>query len=66
MSKYLIFSDLHGSIESLEIIIETSYYQAVYPVEKYVVGSFVGKFCQEKKCYWIYLLMVWFYVVELK
>ena len=32
----------------LEIIIETSYYQAVYPVEKYVVGSFVGKFCQEK------------------
>lgn len=24
------------------------YYQAVYPVEKHAVGSFVGKFCQER------------------
>lgn len=32
----------------LEIIIETSYYQAVYPVEKHSVGSFVGKFCEER------------------
>lgn len=32
----------------LEIIIETSYYQAVYPVEKHVVGSFIGKFCEER------------------
>lgn len=32
----------------MEIIIETSYYQAVYPVEKHVVGSFIGKFCEER------------------
>ena len=32
----------------LEIIIETSFYQAVYPVEKKVVSSIVGKFCAEK------------------
>ncbi len=32
----------------LEVIIETSYYQSVYPVEKHVVDSFVGKFCKEK------------------
>ena len=32
----------------LEIINETSYYQAVYPVEKHMVGSFVGKFCKER------------------
>ncbi|MBO5303597.1 MAG: nucleotidyl transferase AbiEii/AbiGii toxin family protein [Lachnospiraceae bacterium] len=32
----------------LEIIIETSYYQAVYPVEKYPVGSLIGRFCTEK------------------
>lgn len=33
----------------LEIIIETSYYQEVYPVEKHVVGSFVGKFCNDRE-----------------
>lgn len=32
----------------MEIIIETSYYQTVYPVEKHEVGSFVGKFCEER------------------
>lgn len=32
----------------LEIIIETSYYQAVYPVERHTVGSLVGKFCKER------------------
>lgn len=32
----------------LEIIVETSYYQMVYPVEKHAVGSFVGKFCKER------------------
>lgn len=30
----------------LEIIIETSFYQAVYPVENHVIESFVGKFCK--------------------
>lgn len=32
----------------MEIIIETSYYQTVYPVEKHNVGSFVGRFCEER------------------
>lgn len=32
----------------LEIIIETSYYQTVYPVEKHIVGSFVGQFCKKR------------------
>ena len=32
----------------VEIIIETSYYQTSYPVEKHEVGSFVGRFCEEK------------------
>lgn len=33
----------------MEIIIETSYYQTVYPVEKHEVGSFVGKFCVDRE-----------------
>lgn len=32
----------------MEIIIETSYYQTVYPVEKHEVESFIGRFCEEK------------------
>lgn len=32
----------------MEIIVETSYYQTVYPIEQHEVGSFVGKFCQDK------------------
>ena len=31
----------------MEIIVETSYYQSVYPVEEREVGSFVGKFCAD-------------------
>lgn len=32
----------------VEIIIETSYYQTSYPVEKHEVGSFIGRFCEER------------------
>jgi predicted nucleotidyltransferase component of viral defense system len=32
-----------------EIIIETSFYQAVYPVEIHSISSFIGKFCKERK-----------------
>lgn len=32
----------------VEIIIETSYYQTAYPVEKHEVGSFLGRFCEER------------------
>lgn len=33
----------------VEIIIETSYYQTSYPVEKHEVGSFIGRFCEERR-----------------
>ena len=38
-----LFSDI-----PLELIVETSFYQEVYPVEIYAVGSFVGKFCEKR------------------
>ncbi len=47
-NKYVFKYDSMFSTISLEIVIETSYYQSVYPVEKHVVGSFVGKFCSER------------------
>ena len=42
------YESLFASIP-MEIIIETSYYQTVYPVEKHEVGSFVGKFCVDRE-----------------
>ena len=47
-NKYVLKYDSLFAEVPLEIIIETSYYQAVYPVEKHTVGSFVGRFCQER------------------
>ena len=38
-----LFSDI-----PLELIVETSFYQAVYPVEIHEVGSFIGKFCKQR------------------
>lgn len=38
-----LFSDI-----PLELIVETSFYQEVYPVEIHAVGSFVGKFCERR------------------
>ena len=38
-----LFSDI-----PLELIVETSFYQEVYPVEIHAVGSFVGKFCEKR------------------
>lgn len=32
----------------MEIIIETSYYQRVYPAKEHIVESFVGRFCKER------------------
>ena len=47
-NKYIFkYNSMFATIP-LEIIIETSYYQTVYPVEKHTVGSFVGKFCSER------------------
>lgn len=48
-NKYVFQYDSMFATIPLEIIVETSYYQAVYPVEKHVVGGFVGKFCKERK-----------------
>ena len=47
-NKYVFKYDSLFSVIPLEIIIETSYYQSVYPVDKYVVGSFVGRFCLDR------------------
>ena len=47
-NKYVFKYDSLFSLIPLEIIIETSYYQSVYPVDKHVVGSFVGRFCLER------------------
>ncbi len=47
-NKYVFQYDSMFSTIPLEIIVETSYYQAVYPVEKHIVGSFVGRFCKER------------------
>uniref|UniRef100_UPI004056978A nucleotidyl transferase AbiEii/AbiGii toxin family protein n=1 Tax=Agathobacter sp. TaxID=2021311 RepID=UPI004056978A len=47
-NKYVFKYDSMFAEIPLEIIIETSYYQAVYPVEQYTVGSFVGKFCHDR------------------
>lgn len=41
------YDSLFSSIP-MEMIVETSYYQTVYPVEDHKVGSFVGKFCEDK------------------
>ena len=38
-----LFTDL-----PVEIIIETNYYQSVYPVERCEVGSYIGRFCKER------------------
>ena len=47
-NKYVFKYESLFSTIPLEIIIETSYYQSVYPVDKQVVGSFVGRFCLER------------------
>lgn len=48
-NKYVFKYDSMFADIPLEIVIETSYYQSAYPVEKHIVGSFVGKFCEERK-----------------
>lgn len=47
-NKYVFKYDSMFAEIPLEIIIETSYYQTVYPVEKHIVGSFVGQFCKKR------------------
>lgn len=47
-NKYIFQYDSMFATNPLEIIVETSFYQEVFPVEKHIVGSFVGKFCEER------------------
>ena len=47
-NKYEFKYDSLFSVNPLEIIIETSYYQSVYPVDKHIVGSYVGRFCLDR------------------
>ena len=47
-NKYIFEYDSMFSKIPLEVIVETSYYQTVYPVMKHNVGSFVGKFCEDR------------------
>jgi len=47
-NKYIFeYDSLFSEIPS-EIIIETSFYQTVYPVENHTVYSFVGRFCEQR------------------
>lgn len=47
-NKYIFEYDSMFSTIPLEIIVETSYYQTVYPTLKHNVGSIVGKFCENR------------------
>jgi len=59
-NKYVFkYISMFSEIPS-EIIVETNYYQTVYPASKHVVDSFVGKFCREKNI----VLPIPFYAAE--
>lgn len=47
-NKYVFEYESLFSDTPLELMIETSFYQAAYPVEVHTVESFVGKFCKER------------------
>ncbi len=46
-NKYVFEYDSLFSDIPLELIVETSFYQSVYPVEAHRVDSFVGMFCEK-------------------
>ena len=48
-NKYVFEYESLFSEIPLELIVETSFYQSVYPVEFHPVDSFVGEFCRERK-----------------
>ena len=47
-NKYVFEYESLFSEIPLELIVETSFYQEVYPVEMHTVNSFVGSFCKER------------------
>ena len=46
-NRYVFAFGSFFSEAPLELIVETSYYQTVYPVEKHTVSSIVGEFCRK-------------------
>lgn len=46
-NKYVFEYESLFSNHPLEMIVETSFYQSVYPAEKHNIDSFVGAFCRE-------------------
>ena len=47
-NKYIFNYDSLFNDSPLQLIVETSFYQAAYPVEMHPVYSFVGRFCEER------------------
>lgn len=47
-NKYVFEYDSLFSDIPLEMIVETSFYQSVYPVEEHKVFSIIGRFCQNR------------------
>ena len=47
-NKYVFTYDSLFSVPSPEMVVETSFYQAVYPVLTHRVLSFVGRFCERR------------------
>ena len=45
-NKYIFGYDSLFSDHPLQMIVETSFYQAVYPIEEHTVYSFIGRFCE--------------------
>lgn len=46
-NKYVFKYESLFDSNKLEIIIETSYYQSVYPISKHVINSYIGNFCKK-------------------
>ena len=46
-NKYVFKYESLFNIDRLEIIIETSYYQSVYPISKHTINSYIGDFCKK-------------------
>ena len=46
-NKYVFKYESLFNIDKLEIIIETSYYQSVYPISKHIINSYIGSFCKK-------------------
>ena len=46
-NKYVFKYESLFDLNKLEIIIETSYYQSVYPISKHIINSYIGSFCKK-------------------